>query len=57
MRDRLIEIATTTKPVSDASAVSSAEKNVVQSDISGNFGLLKVACPTERWDAAKYEIA
>jgi hypothetical protein len=53
----LIEIATTTKPVSDASAVSSTEKNVVQSDISGNFGLLKVACPTERWDAAKYEIA
>jgi hypothetical protein len=35
MRDRLIEIATTTKPVSVASAASSAEKKMAQSGVSG----------------------
>jgi hypothetical protein len=35
MLERLIEIATTTKPVSAASAPSSAEKNVAQSGVSG----------------------
>ena len=35
MRERLIEIATTTKPVSAASAASSAEKKVAQSGVSG----------------------
>jgi hypothetical protein len=35
MRERLIEIATTKKPVSAASAPSSAEKNVARSGVSG----------------------
>ena len=35
MRERLIEIATTTKPVSAASAASSAAKKFAQSGVSG----------------------
>ena len=38
MRARLIEIATTTKPVSDASAASSAAKKLDHSGVSGMAG-------------------
>src|SRR5271166_2428212 len=45
MRARLIEIATTTKPVSAASAASSAVKKLAHSGVSGNLGPLDAPTP------------